>query len=160
MPWTTVTFEEIRKKTLPQIVLSDPDWFFAAMEDRLFKGKEFLEEESEDIARKISSIRIPDPEKRGLIAEYFFHPSTGRFERLEIFPESQAPHADAGPSIQKKVIDLSTARQMAKYDKRGTKLLLKTLKALVFGSPEAKLSRQACEAFFDDPDHFEAPVNA
>ena len=52
MPWSVVTFGEHKGETLPQVIFSDPDWFFWAMA----KGESFhwgkLKQEAEEIDRK------------------------------------------------------------------------------------------------------------
>jgi len=38
MAWSILPFGKHKGKTLPQIVFTDPDWFFWAMEENVFKG--------------------------------------------------------------------------------------------------------------------------
>ena len=37
MTWSELPFGQRREKTLPQVVLSDPDWFFWAIEKDAFQ---------------------------------------------------------------------------------------------------------------------------
>jgi hypothetical protein len=34
--WTTIDFGKHSEKTLPQVILSDPDWFFWATHNKVF----------------------------------------------------------------------------------------------------------------------------
>lgn len=49
--WSELTFGKHQGKTLPKVVLSDPDWFFWALRKKLFRPP--LAAEAEDIAYKI-----------------------------------------------------------------------------------------------------------
>ena len=67
MMWTTFPFGKHQGKTLPQIVLDDPDWFFWILPE--LDGH--LKIEAHDLARKASKIKIPrkNPRKwRGRIS--------------------------------------------------------------------------------------------
>jgi hypothetical protein len=55
MIWTTIPFGKHQGKTLPQIVIDDPDWFFWIL-PRLY-GR--LKIEADDLARKASKIKTP-----------------------------------------------------------------------------------------------------
>ena len=58
MAWTVVQFGKYRGKTLPQIIFTDPDWFFWAVENDTFKSAA-LKAEASDIRRKATRIKIP-----------------------------------------------------------------------------------------------------
>ena len=44
-----VDFGKHKGKTLPQILCSDPDWFFWAMENNVFRNKGALQSEAKDL---------------------------------------------------------------------------------------------------------------
>ncbi len=44
MPWTELPFGKHKGKTLPQVVFSDPDWFYWAVEKNIFKSKDLKKE--------------------------------------------------------------------------------------------------------------------
>ena len=152
MTWRPVNFGKHRGKTLPQIVFSDPDWFFWAIEDDVFKGAQKVE--AELIAARAKSIRIPDNAKGDLQAEYLVHQPTGKFAGMDIVPTSRPLHEGSSPAFRKNVIDLSTARSIAPYDKLGCRNLIAAAKHALFGSSSARLTQQKCESFFDTPSNF------
>lgn len=155
MQWTTVTFGKHKGKILPQIVFTDPDWFFWAYQERVFSGKGSLEAESEEVNKKARSIRIPQtgPEKK-LIAEYDIHPTVGRFSDLNLIPESQRSHGDSTPKFRSDVVDLYMPRKISPYDKLGGQLLISSLKTHLFHNQHIKFTRKFCADFFNDDSNF------
>jgi hypothetical protein len=152
MAWTTLKFGKHEGKTLPQIAFSDPDWFFWAVENAVFKGP--LKSEANAIYAKARSIRIPNNGSGNLEVEYLIHQPTGKFAGMDIVPASQPLHQGSSPAFRKKVIDLSTTRSIAPYDKLGCKNLVSAAKHALFGNRSARLSQQKCETFFDTPSNF------
>jgi hypothetical protein len=152
MAWSIVSFGKHKGKTLPQIVFSDPDWFFWATEDGIFKGP--LRSEANLVNARAKSIRIPNNANGTLAAEYLVHQPTGKFAGMDIVPTSQPLHQGSSPAFRKQVIDLSTARSIAPYDKLGCKNLISAAKQALFGNRSARLSQQKCELFFDTPSNF------
>ena len=59
MNWTPLWFGKFKGKTLPQVLFSDPNWFFWAIEQDLFVGQGVIEEEAQDLCYKSRNIRIP-----------------------------------------------------------------------------------------------------
>jgi hypothetical protein len=110
--------------------------------------------EAADLARKAQNIKIPGNEKGELIAEYLIHQPTGKFGDLHIVPKSQSVHEGGSPAFRKDRIDLSFVRRIKTFDKTGGKLLIGCVKHIVFGDSGARLTRQKCEQFFDDPKNF------
>jgi hypothetical protein len=150
--WTVLHFGKHRGKTLPQIVLSDPDWFFWALKADAFK-KPSLKEEAKAINYKTRRIKIqPDPS--GLEVEYIVHPSVGKLGAVHVVPEDRPPHHGSSPTYRSKYFDLSMPRQIAQYDKTGGTTLLKAIKTNVFRNVNIRFTRERCEAFFDDEDNF------
>jgi hypothetical protein len=164
MAWSTVNFGKYRGKgkTLPQIIFDDPDWFFWAIENNAFRGRGSLEEEASRIDSRARAIRIPkyiciSPDYSGekLVAEYIIHRPTGKFANVEIVPANRPEHEGSSPTFRKSVIDLSVARQIAQYDKRGCKTLISSAKKVLFGNRFARMTKDRCEDFFDDPANFD-----
>jgi hypothetical protein len=154
MAWSEVTFGKHRGKTLPQVVFSDPDWFFWAIEENVFKDKGTLAREAAKIDEMSRVIRIPRHEKGRFAAEYVVHPPTGKFARMDIVPTDRPPHEGSSPTFRKSVIDLSVPRSIASYDKFGCKILISCVKSALFGKG-VRMTRQQCEAFFDSADNFD-----
>jgi hypothetical protein len=153
MSWSTVNFGKHSGKTLPQIILSDPDWFFWAVERGLFK-QSALRQEADDVNRKSRCIRIPQKGGKKLVAEYFIHRPTNKFSHFDLAPEDRPAHQGSSPTFRAEVIDLSVPRRIASYDKLGFKNMLTSLRFHVFGSESARLTRKICEDFFDNDANF------
>ncbi len=153
MGWTPLNFGKYKGKTLPQIVLADPDWFFWAWEERVFVDKGLMSE-AQKIYRRATNIRIPQSGREKLIVEYIIHPSVEKFVTAEIIPESRPEHERVILSLRKEVFDLSVPRQIAPYDKIGGKLLVELIKRYVFGDSKKRMTKKICEEFFDDDANF------
>jgi hypothetical protein len=68
---------------------------------------------------------------------------------------SRPRHVGSSPTFRKDHLDLSVARSIAEYDKFGCKLLVREVKAIVFGSQSARMTRQRAEWFFDNDENFD-----
>ena len=154
MPWTTLTFGKHRDKSLPQVIFSDPDWFFWALDEGVFEGKGRLENETRLLGRRARQIRIPSVNDEPKEAEYLIHPPTGKFATVEVVPASQPRHEGSSPSFRASVFDLSIPRQIAPYDKLDCANLLKKVKYCLFGDSVYRMTKRRCEDFFDDPSNF------
>ncbi len=152
MPWTELSFGKHEGKTLPQVLFADPDWFFWAFEEGVLQKNGF-KAEADALHRKATRIRIPPTGPEELVAEYLVHVG-GKFGALDIVPRSRPLHEGSSPAFRSDFIDLSVPRRIAKYDKRGCKMLVDSVKFHLFGNAKTKMTRQRCEAFFDDASNF------
>jgi hypothetical protein len=121
------------------------------IENRNFENKGSIAEEASELDWKARHILIPDNAQNNLVAEYTLYPSNYSFGCLKIVPRSQEVHLR---SDRKDVIDLAYPRQFKSYDKLGCRLLLSTLKYILFGSSSCRMTRERCEAFFENDDKF------
>ena len=149
MAWTTVGIGKYKDKSLPQILFTDPDWFFSAYEEQIFQG--FVKEEADAIYRRATSIKVPQPGGERLVADYYMQHPTGKFDHLEIVPASQPKHKR---TVRKEVIDLKTAHDLAYRDKHGGRLLIADIKYHLFGDTKVKMTKAKCEEFFDHKENF------
>lgn len=149
--WLEVSFGKYRGKTLPQIVFTDPDWFFWACEQNAFKSA-VLKKQAADILEKASRIRIPGGGDS--LVEYVIHPGVGKLAAVEVVLADRPAHEGASPTRRLDRFDLSFARKVAPYDKEGGRVLIDAVKRYVFGNPSTRMTRQKCEAFFDSPANF------
>src|SRR3954465_784050 len=79
-------------KTLPEVLFTDPDWFFDALENGKFQQfQEELVEEAGVLARKARNIRIRKQSHDKWIVQYFFYPESG-FTRFDIIRADRKPH--------------------------------------------------------------------
>jgi hypothetical protein len=153
MYWSKLYFGKHKEKTLPQIVFKDPDWFFWAMEDKIFKGK--ILNEAREIYRKSRSIRIPKNGSKKLVAEYAVHSPTDKFACMGICLASRPNHVGSSVTFREDVIDLSIPRQIAPYDKLGCKYIISNLKSYLFDNSSYRMTKGRCEAFFEDDGNFD-----
>jgi len=153
--WTELWFGKHKGKTLPQIMFTDPDWFFYAYDKKYFVDKGKLPIEANEIFKKATSIKIPQTGHQRLVAEYGIHPVTNDFCDLEIVPENRPLHRGSTEVFRKDVIDMSVPSKIKDYDKLGCKLMIKALKFHVLGNTKLTMTRKRCEDFFNDNANFD-----
>lgn len=154
MAWLTLNFGKHEGKSLPQVLFTDPDWFFWAYHEGVFEKRAGLRVEAERIYRRATAIRIPQNREETTLVEYMLYPGTGKFGGFEIVPKSRPAHEGSTPTLRATNIDMSFPCRLANYDKLGCRILVDGLKSLFF--PDVKrLTRERCEDFFDSPSHFE-----
>ena len=154
MNWSTVQFGKHKGKTLPQILFSDPDWFFWAIEVKAFDKKGILLQESDELFRKATNIKIPDNSDGMKVVEYLIHQPTGKFSHFEIVPTSRPLHKGSSQASRLHVVDMSFPRTLSNYDKLGCQHLLTSLKFHIFGNKSVRMTKKRCEDFFDNSENF------
>lgn len=154
MRWTELTFGKYAGRTLPQVAFADPDWLFWAVEEGVFKGASVLRDDATEVYRRAKRIRIPQDVGEQLVAEYSVCQKDGRFANVEVVPASRCPHQGSSPTMRLPFFDLSVPRRLCAYDKAGGRALVGALKVYVFGDPDYRLTKERCEAFFDDDSNF------
>lgn len=152
MVWSIVNFGKSKGKSLPQIILHDPDWFFHAYENGYFKGA--LAREAQELYRRARSIKVPQINGHEMLVEYIIHCRTAtgmiKFGTMRLIPDQDdIEHLNVSP-----VIDFYIPRSHAQYDKSGYKNFLFAFKAILFDDPSKRMNRRACEEFFDDDNNF------
>jgi len=152
MSWTVLNFGKYEGKTLPQILFTDPDWFFWALEEGVLEQHGY-KAEAEKLNKQAKNIRIPDDANGEREAEYIVHPSTKNFTDVDLVPKGQKYTQGAGGTIRKKVIDLSVPRSVQNYDKMGGRLMIKAIKPVLFPGVR-RLTKAIVEAFFDNKSNF------
>ncbi len=155
MPWSKVYFHKHGGKTLPQIIFSDPDWFFWAIEEEVFKDRGSLAVEAQEVYEKATSIKIPNNDNNESVVEYVTHPPSGTFSHFRVIPSSTPQHEGSSHTFRKQFIDMSVPRRMKPYDKLGNRRLLSSLKDCVFGNKSLHMTKKKCEDFFDSSKNFE-----
>jgi hypothetical protein len=154
MPWSILNFGKHNGKSLPEVLFTDPDWFFWAIQKDVFRGKWELEKEAGELDHKARRIRIPSSRKEKLVAEYSVHPPTGKFGSMEIVPSTRPAHVGSTPTFRRDAIDLSIPREIAPYDKLGCRQLISSIKHYLFGSRKQRMTKKKCEDFFDNDANF------
>jgi hypothetical protein len=60
--WSILTFGKYKGKSLPEVILQDPDWFFRAIENHVLEKRGFARRPAISISRPvISKFRGPPP---------------------------------------------------------------------------------------------------
>ena len=145
--WSELEFGKHQGKTLPQIVLSDPDWFFWAFNNDVFKGQHAIEAKA--LFEKATRIKIPKPDAENWAVEYRYD-ENGRFQGFSIFKIDSHMHSGSGQRHRERYLDLSCLSKS--YDKGGGKRLIRDFRANYFDG--RNLTKDRCEAFFDDDAKF------
>ena len=148
MRWTPLKIGKHEGKTLPQVMFSDPDWFFWAYEKGIFVGHQL--EEAREIYRKSQSIRVPQSGGRKNVVEIIIDKPSGKFGTISRINEPEGPH---GLYISD-VIDMSIPRKICQHDKTGYHNFLIAMKAILFGDSRRRMTKKRCEEFFENNDNF------
>ena len=154
MAWTELELGKHTGRTLPEVMFKDADWFFWAYSMGRFKGSPLYGREAADIYRKSRSIKVPQRGDEQLVAEYIVDPRRHNFRGLDLVPISRPPHQGYSQTFRLPVIDMAKIWEIAKYDKGGYQRLISDLKLYLFGSRRVRMTKQRCEAFFDDDANF------
>jgi hypothetical protein len=147
MRWTTLNFGKHRRKSLPQIVISDADWFFWAVASGVFEGR--FAAEAEDLVEKATAIKIPKSNPKRWRVEYRYE-DKGKFLGFEFVKAKShfGHHATRQPHL-----DLSCVRRGKAYDKKGCRNLLRDFRRRYFGKNTSATKRR-CEKFFSNSKNF------
>ncbi len=145
MTWTTIPFGKHLGKTLAQIILDDPDWFFWIL-PRLY-GR--MKVEADDLARKASKIKLPRKNPRKWCVEFRFEHGN-RFCGFEIVRVDR--FMDPRWSVRLPYLDLRLLRSHKAYDKKGYRNLIRDFRRLYFDG--RNLTKKRCEAFFANGANF------
>lgn len=152
MQWSEVNFGKYSSKTLPQIIFQDADWFFHAFGNGYFQGP--IVAEASELYQRARSIKIPQHNGHKMLVEYVFHRDRGadseKFGTMRLIADRPGlGHLNVSP-----VIDFYVPRSMTQYDKSGYKNFILALKLILFGNRSKRMSRRACEEFFENDHNF------
>src|SRR3981081_787769 len=146
MRWTTLNFGTHAGKSLPQIIVSDADWFFWAIHAGVFEGR--LAAEAEDLVKKATAIKIPKPHSKRCRAEYRYDDKGKVLEYEFVKAKSHfRHHATRQPHL-----DLSCVRRGKAYDKKGCRNLLRDFRRYCLGKKSA--TKRRWEKFFSNSKNF------
>ncbi len=154
MRWKTLRFGKHDGESIPEILLHDPDWFFWAWSRGVFNESSNYFDEAVVAHAKATSIRIPQTRTERLDVEYTFHPD-GTCLGFDLVPSNRPRHQGSTRTARSDHIDLSVPHRAASYDKLGNRQFLRSVKSCLFGDPAAHMTRQSCEAFFNDDSNFD-----
>ena len=153
MLWSDLTFGKYKGKSLPQVILHDPDYFFWGCEKGIFDRDGFLEQ-AYVLEGRACNIKIPKPNPQEWRVLYYTD-GNGRFAGFEIVNHAEdSANPDSIEMWREDSLDLSVARRFKSYDKLGGKILIKTFKRYFFGSKNIRITKQRCEEFFSNANNF------
>jgi hypothetical protein len=148
--WSVLNFGKYKGKSLPQVILHDPDYFFWGEQNHVF-NRGPLAEEATLLKVRARNIRIPWPKPDEWRIRYQLH--EGKFADFQIIHSKKSIESDPRDSWRSDRLDLSVPARFKSYDKLGCRLLLKRFKEHFFEG-KVRLTKRVCEEFFDNPDNF------
>jgi hypothetical protein len=141
--WTKLHFGKHAGRTLPQVILSDPNWFFWAVSKDVLVGQ--LGIEAEALERRARNIRIPKPKPKEWEIEYRFDHDL-RFLGFGFVKANCIFHAAYSSYLPH--LDLAYVRRGHIHDIRDCRQLISDVRRLYFQG--LNLTKKRCESFFDD----------
>jgi hypothetical protein len=147
MKWTILNFGKHVGRTLPQIVLSDPNWFFWAHRKKIFCDR--LAIEAKILAARATHIRIPKRPPRRWQVEYRWD-REGRFLGFDFVEAKSSCHSPLLSRLPH--LDLGYVRRGTFHDKRDCRRLIQEFRRRYFQG--SNLTKRRCEGFFDYEDNF------
>ena len=158
MAWTTIGFGKHKGRTLPQVLLSDPDWFFWAVDKNVFTGNNsYLTAEAGDLAYKARNIKIPKPDPENWSLGYVLG-AGNRLWDVMIVKSNEFKHHDFSGGLACDRLNFGVVRLLSKYDKLGGKILLKRVKEYFCRDGTARFTKKWCEQFFSAENNFVWPA--
>jgi len=145
--WTELRFGCHKGKTLPQVLMTDPDWFWWAVRDDILKYQPAVE--AKILCQRISRIRIPKPDPENWEVEYQFD-ENNRFQGFSIVQVGSYMHYGSDDRYRERHLDLGCVRRP--FDKKGGKNLIRDFRSYYFD--DQYLTKRRIEAFFDDEANF------
>ena len=139
--YSILNFGKHKGKSLPEVLLHDPDWFFWAIENHVLEKKPRLAREARDLNFKARNIKIPKPDSEHWRVNYLFD-HRDKFCGFNLVRVSSA--AEAHPNR----LDLSVVHRQKQYDKLGNRLLLRDFKNYYFGYREWEIHEGAVRGIF------------
>lgn len=152
--WSEVNFGKWagEGKTLPQVLIADPDWFFWAVSEGAFRGA--LANEAARLARRARAIKLPSAlATTHCVQHWITH--DGKYSHFELIERNQGPHHGSSAEVRRDTLNLEFPRTIAQYDKLGCKLMMRDFKAHWFGGKA--FTKAKVETFFNTPSKFEKP---
>jgi hypothetical protein len=140
-----VPFGKYAGKTLPEIILSDPDWFFYML-PKLY-GR--LGDEAKNLAQKARAIKIPKSRSGQWTIEYRYDCD----QRFCGFAFVKADRAHSRWVTRLPHLDLALPLRRKTYDKRAGRIMIAEFRRLYFGEHK-RLTKQRCEEFFSNDANF------
>ena len=101
-------------KTLPQLVLQEPGWFFWCWGKDYFSRPPELKKQAAAVADKARRIRIPKRGGKRQELEFYFH--GGKLHRVVTVPASKPDHEGSSVCLRYALFDLSATTKLNASD--------------------------------------------
>jgi hypothetical protein len=150
MQWTRLGFGKHIGRTLPQVLMSDPDWLFWAVRNNIFAGRHALE--AEKLMARATAIKPPFKKAKEWEVECRFE-RDGRFHGFDFVEATQRPEYSSFVIVREPYLDLSLLARRKGYDKGGYRRLMDKFRCAYFGE-NSRISKRRCERFFSDRRNF------
>lgn len=147
MAWTALKSGNYVGKTLPQVLLTDPSWFYLVYKKGYTKDWGKFAKEADEIYKKSRAIKIPHNEDNNLMIEYGYSQSTEKFIGMEVVSSTQEAHRGTTLTTRKSLIDLAMFLLRIGTDKMGGRIIIACFKAIIFNG-DVRLTKNRCEQFF------------
>jgi hypothetical protein len=145
--WLPVPFGKHIGKTLPELLINDPSYFFWALAKGIFLGK--LSHQAQIVAARARHVLPPISEPNDHQYAMRFN-ERGKLESVAIM--KMAP--DLGDVLPLRHFDFSVFCLLGRREAKTKVKILNWLKGELFGR-EGPISQEACEAFLSDDDNFD-----
>jgi hypothetical protein len=146
MDWSAVPFGKYRGRTLPEIIVRDPDWFYWAV-PKLY-GQ--LGDEAQALATKLQTIKIPKSAAHRWAVEYRYD-CDQRFQGFK-FVKANSDYSCRW-ACRLPHLDLIWPLRQKRYDKRAGSIAIRDFRRRFFGD-HRRLTKQLCEEFFSNDANF------
>jgi hypothetical protein len=152
-PIDFINYTNLQGRTLPEILLRRPSWFFSMHEKRQFAWHgQHVVEQAYYLYPRARSIRIPaDGLGQAQRVQYSHAPQGNRLGAVQIVPATRVP--DSPRSWTADHVDLGMTYDRYPYDIHGGEKLGK-LVARAFFPGTGSITSKRCEEFFLNPINF------
>lgn len=151
MNWTPIATGK-HARTLPEVMLSDPDFVFNAVAAGEFSGELLVQ--ATEVCRRATRIWASFDEPRGVTVFYSLHAHyPEKFSGFSVVSNKDPRRRRYAKfsAAQSPFFDLSVPHCIAPKDPDASAVLLGGIKFLHFDDPKLVLTRAQAERFFADP---------
>ena len=148
MKFSILDFGKHEGKTIPEILLSDPNWFFWALDAGLFQQHGRQQEEAAELGYRARNIKLPRDNPEQWRVNYYTnrHGDYWGFiiQRTDVLP-------DSGFAFETEVLSLEYVTQLRPTDRA---YYLHKIKSYLFGKG-SRVTKTVAEQFFGDDSNFD-----
>jgi hypothetical protein len=151
--WTTIRFGRFKDAGMspPQVLLSDPDYFYWALRGGAFKGRQAYQ--AAFLSIRASQIRPPRPNSSEFQFAILLDESCSLSE-IRLVRKSEPISTSLIVLRRSALLDLSIVKLFPSAQKVSGEKIVAFLKKEFFADSFGELDRRSCEAFFEDDSHF------